>query len=238
MLRDWTARRPRPNYRRIPLLCFVILAGCVLTLAYVPALADSFETLVFVQSAPPASLNERADMTRDLRSIVQPPVLPANEVTLDDDTPVIGVLASGRARAYLVEAFEHVPDSHIVNDLLGEVPISVTHCDLSRCTRVFTDSTRGRPLQLSGGGRKSNRLVLKVGGRLYRQETSEPVDGEGPAFPYREHPAELVAWGAWRRAHPETDVYMGSVDVPTPPEAGGPSLFSPPSPPARNDPAR
>jgi hypothetical protein len=217
---DLTARRPRPTHR--PFLVFLAgLSGCFLVLAYVPSLADSLESLVLVQP-PPTRPGLSPDSVSDAPAVQQPPALPADEAALDDDTPVIGVLASGRARAYLVEALEQGASSHVVNDVLGGVPVSVTHCDLSGCTRVFSGATPGRPLELSVGGINGYRLVLKVDDRRYRQETSAPLDGGSPPFPYREYPAERTTWGAWRRAHPGTDVYMGSVDEATATEAGRP----------------
>lgn len=230
---DSTHRHPRSNYRRLLVLFLVGLADCFLVLAYWPLLADSLEASLFDQPAPsppPALLlspNPASQNGRGRLGIDRPPVLPADKAPLDDDTPVIGVLASGQARAYLIEAFEHGPGSHVVNDLLGSVPISVTHCDISGCTRVFTGATPGQPLQLAAAGLRDGRLVLKLGGHLYGQETSEPLDEGSAAFPCREYPAEATIWSDWRRAHPDTDVYMGSIDEPTPPEAGGPRILSP-----------
>jgi hypothetical protein len=161
----------------------------------------------------------------EVPGICQPTVLPAEKAALDDDTPVIGVVAARRARAYLVEAFTHGPAYCLVNDVLGGVPITVSRCDQSGCSRVFTSDTPGKPLDLIVGGQKEARLLLKCGGHLYRQETSELVDKTGSIFPYREHPMTLISWGDWRRAHPQTDVYMGTINEATPPEAGGPQLY-------------
>ncbi len=232
MVHDSLPRRPRPNHRRFLLLALIGLADCFLILAYWPALADSLESWVLVSPPSPSAFSpdRMPDMVCDMPGIVQPSTLSADKAALDDDTPVVGISASGHARAYLLEAFQRGPASHIVNDLLGEVPISVTHCDLSGCTRVFTGGTPGRPLELSAAGLRDRRLVLRFGGHLYRQETSEPLEEGGTAFPYRDYPAELTVWGVWRQAHPETDVYMGTIDEPTPPEAGGPGKFSPHKP--------
>jgi hypothetical protein len=52
-------------------------------------------------------------------------------------------------------------------------------------------------------------MVLRVGGHVYLQKDGTPVDAGSPPFPYRFYPCELTTWGAWQRAHPETDVYVG-----------------------------
>jgi hypothetical protein len=222
----------RPKYRTLLALSLIGLADCVLILAYWPSLADSLEAYFFIQpssappSEPPIPIAYPQGFQEDLQAICQPPTLPATRAALDDDTPVIGVLAAGQARAYLLEAFEHGPASHLVNDVLGGVPISVTHCDISGCTRVFTGVMAGRPLELFVGDVKNSRMTLKFGGRFYSHETSQPVDEGCPSFPYAEYPSKVVTWREWQQAHPETDVYMGSVEEPTPPEAGGPKVFS------------
>lgn len=232
---DCTPRRPGPNPRRLLLFALVGLADCFLILAYWPSLADSLESWVFIQppSPSPPALRLPPDQNPKFPAtpgIDRPPTLPADKAVLDADSPVIGILASGQARAYLLEAFKHGPASHIVNDLLGNVPISVTHCDISGCTRAFTGATPGRPLGLSVVDIRNHQMVLKLDGHLYSQETSESLDTGGTALPCREYPAELTVWSVWRQAHPKTDVYMGTIDEPTPPEAGGPRLFSPHKP--------
>jgi hypothetical protein len=228
MPHDSAPRRPRSNSWRLFLLILVGFADSFMVLAYWPTLADALESSVLPQppspSPPPAPLPpdpKRAEAW-DTPGIVQPPALPPDKAALDDDTPVIGVFASGKARAYLVEAFEHGPSSHVVNDVLGRVPISVTHCDVSGCTRVFTAAAPGQPLELSVVGIRDGQMVLRFAGHMYRQETSESLDQGGATFPCPEYPAELTVWSDWRQAHPESDVYMGAVEEPTPPEAGGP----------------
>lgn len=224
--------RPRPQYRRLFFVFFIGMADCVLLLGYWPALADSLESAFIVQPTPPTPPLPRPDRPPDalgdIPGTCQPPTVSADKAPLDDDTLVIGVLAGGHARAYLLEAFQRGPASHLVNDLLGGVPISVVHCDISGCTRVFTGAADGQPLALMVGGRKDARLILRWNGQFYRQETSEPLDKHSVALPYREYPADLTVWGNWRQAHPQTDVYMGSIEEATPPEAGGPQKFSSP----------
>jgi hypothetical protein len=228
-----------PSWRWFFVFCLA-LADCVLLLAYCPSFADSLESLLFVQrSSEPVILPEgtpQAELLWDFPGTNQPATFPADKAALDDDTPVIGVYAAGHARAYLLEAFTHGPGSHLVNDVLGGVPISVTHCDISGCTRVFTDAASGQPLELMIGGFKGSQLVMKVGKQLYFHQKSEPVDKNAEAFPYREYPVDLTAWGEWRHAHPDSDVYMGTVDEATPTESGGPKHYSPSkaSPPAHH----
>jgi len=158
----------------------------------------------------------------DLPPVQQPPALSAAAVRLADDAEVIGVAAGGRHRAYALDAFVYWTKRHVVNDVVGGVPITVTHCDLTECTRVFTAPDRDGPLDVSvggwGGRFEESGLLLRVGSTRYRQTTGEPLKDGDPPFPYA--PAEYVrtTWKRWREAHPDTDVYVGELPV-TPADA-------------------
>lgn len=222
-----SALMPQPRHGQRTFFLLMILANSGLFLAYCPSLADSCECLLLVQPTPPPpprGPTPPAVVLVDSPAVCQPYTLPAQKAALDDDTPVIGVVAGGKARAYLVEAFERGPASHIVNDVVGGVPISVAYCDISGCTRIFTGPKAGQPLDLLVGGIKDSRMVLKVNGHIYRQETAEALDKSDPYFPYQEYPADLTVWAEWRRAHPKTDVYMGALEEATPTEVHRPRL--------------
>jgi hypothetical protein len=138
-----------------------------------------------------------------------PPVHPAAAVDLPDGAEVIGVVVERRARAYLLTALAPV-DHHVVNDLVGATPVTVTFCDQTRCVRVFTDEARGRPLDVWLGGYKDGGLLLRVGGVYYYQASGEvPLKPEAAPLPHRRLAHELATWKVWRQAHPETEVYTG-----------------------------
>ena len=162
------------------------------------------------------------DSDLDAPGIVRPPVVAAADASLDDGEPVIGVIAGNKHRAYRLRALAVDRGSHIVNDVLGDVPISVTHCDLRRCTRLFTADTHGEPLPLSQGGLRDGKMLLKWDGRRYDQETAAPLVASSPPLPYVSIPAEETTWGQWRQAHPDTDVYVDP--PPLPPE--GPHVLA------------
>jgi hypothetical protein len=197
------------------LLGLLALAAGGLALARSVWLGDVYEGLVVAQTTPSQPEERNADVVLEMPGIVKPVAVSADDADLMYDTPVLGVSAGGRSRAYLVEALATGPGSHIVNDVLGGIPISVTYCDLSRCNRAFTDDGErkrlGQPLDLSGGGIRNYRLVLKSGGHAYDQETSRPLDPGSPPFPYREYHVERTSWQAWQKAHPESDVYLGTI---------------------------
>jgi hypothetical protein len=143
-----------------------------------------------------------------LPGVRQPATRAAAEAGLPDDAEVVGVEVGGRARAYLVRAMKR-PTHHVLNDLLGRVPVSVTYCDLRDCVRVYTGGEQGTPLGLDVGGWRG-RLILHTRGGFYTQESGTVVaPGADEPFPYTELPHRRTTWKAWREAHPDTDVYVG-----------------------------
>ena len=149
----------------------------------------------------------------DLPGVDCPPAHSPSEAKLADDEAIIGVSGGGRSRAYQVRALAQGPASHIVNDVLGGVPISVTYCDLRDCVRVFTGKGRGT-LALRQGGLHRGEMVLRSAGHPYRQESLSALEPDGtPDFPYKDYAYERTTWGTWRKAHPSTDIYLGSPDT-------------------------
>ncbi len=134
---------------------------------------------------------------------------PAAEAELGDDEAVVGVSAGGRSRAYRVAALSMGHATHVVNDVLGGVPVSVTYCNIHQCARAFTADESDGPLELSQGGLVTGSMVLRAGGHAYRQDSGAPLDPNDPPFPYAAYPEEVTTWGEWRQAHPDTDVYLG-----------------------------
>jgi hypothetical protein len=196
-------------------LGLLALAAGGLALARSVWLGDVYEGLLVVQTRLLQPEERNADVVLEMPGLAKPATVSAGEADLMDETPILGVSAGGRSRAYLLEALATGPGSHIVNDVLGGIPVSVTHCDLSGCSRAFTDGGerehRGQPLELSGGGIRNYCLVLKSGGHAYDQETSRPLDPGSPPFPYREYHVERTSWHAWQKSHPDTDVYLGTI---------------------------
>jgi hypothetical protein len=216
------ANDPTPRARRRPRWAFLTLWLLGASAAVLSVVQPSF--LSSTAPRPPGyEPTLTFDRPFDAPGIRQPAARPGAEVAaLADDEPIIGVRAGGRTRAYLVRALAMGPEFHIVNDALGRVPVTVTYCNLYHCTRLFTSAGAGGPLEISQGGLKSGSMVLKTGGHPYRQDSSAPLEEGEPAFPYDPYPGDETTWGAWRRDHPDTDVYVGDAPL-TPPPAEEPA---------------
>lgn len=140
----------------------------------------------------------------------QPAVQSGDDVALSDNAEVIGVVVSGKARAYAIYAFGLSPAKHVVNDLIGEEPVSITYCDRTNCARVFTSAAKGVPLNLDVAGFTADGMALLLDGVEYDQTTGKNLTApDGAPLPYRACPFERTTWGSWRRAHPDSEVFAG-----------------------------
>jgi hypothetical protein len=139
--------------------------------------------------------------------ILRPHTYGADKAPLGDGDQVIGVMAGGKARAYLVASFAG-QERHVVNDLVAGRPVTVTHCDLSNCTRVFTGSRRGEVLDIACGGTYKGSLLLATPAGICLQDDAVANPGM-PAVPYEQLPFTLTTWGEWKHQHADTDAYVG-----------------------------
>lgn len=131
--------------------------------------------------------------------IRRPPALSAAAATIGDDALVLGVNVHGQARAYPVSALSAMT-SHVVNDVVGDIPVSVTYCDQNDCARVFTKPGQDEPIDLWQQGWVNQELSLMLDGVAFGQSsTSAPLDDV--AF-------ERTTWGQWKADHPETDIVV------------------------------
>jgi hypothetical protein len=149
-------------------------------------------------------------MINHAKPIIRPPILKATEAKLRGDDPVIGVEAGGNARAYRLNAFNHA-SGHLINDLIGSVPVSVAYSNLSDCVRVYTDPQGSEPLDVQVPGLLNGEMVVKLAGIMYFHSTGMPVQpGKNPpTLPFSHLTPTRTTWKEWVRQHPKTDVYVG-----------------------------
>jgi hypothetical protein len=57
-------------------------------------------------------------------------------------------------------------------------------------------------------------MLLLVGNAFYGQMSLNATYDTAPPFPYQVLPDELTNWKAWKKAHPDTDVYVGGPGAP------------------------
>lgn len=132
--------------------------------------------------------------------ISEPKAYPADEVTIPDAATVLGIEANGKYRAYLATGMSKATSLHIVHDHLGGKPITMTFCDRSTCSRAFLrDKVSTSDIMM--GGWSGEEMWLLVKGKRYLHTSKE--------VPIPDYPVEVTTWGEWKKAHPETDIYLG-----------------------------
>src|SRR5262249_55285024 len=110
-------------------------------------------------------------------------------------------------------------NGHVVNDLIGTTPVTVSYCTRLGCAKVFTAKSRGTALDVSVAGWRKMRpagggMGLKTNGKRYLQNSGKALDSRGAAaFPYPEMPFTRTKWEVWKKAHPDTDLYLGSATL-------------------------
>jgi len=136
--------------------------------------------------------------------------------TWDDDDLVLGLELNGSAKAYPLEALGP-PRFHVVNDVFGDVPVAVTFCPLCYSALVFErPEVAGDVLTFATAGLYLRNLVMFDPSTLslWQQLTGEPIAwlADGPLGIDREPlaliPADIVEYGEWKAAYPETLVYV------------------------------
>jgi hypothetical protein len=184
------------------------IAAIALPVAIVGAILINYGWLVLrreTASMPPMKTTPTEATPFLAAPIDRPAVVAAKDSKLADDEDVIGIVVNGRPRAYRVKAFAGM-FSHVVNDLMDTVPVTVTYCDRTNCVQAFTGPQRGETLDIWTGG-YDQQLILKFEKTFFWQHTGKVIDSEEvmfPAFPYERRP-----WKEWRSIHPTTDVYEG-----------------------------
>lgn len=145
--------------------------------------------------------------------IANPVFVPANDGRLSADLPVIGIVVEGRSFAYSIPALSmpanlesvtsmyELARRHVVNQLIDDMAVTVTYCDLSHCARVLAKDEQERPLEVGIGGVFGKELILCWNGKQYTQSS---VD-----IPLQDHPFQRTTWGEWFAQHPDTQVYLG-----------------------------
>jgi hypothetical protein len=162
------------------------------------------------QAAAPPAIDAKTTGIPPM-AVNSPHTVAAEWARIADHEHVAGVALAGKHRAYLLRALSGGPMLHIVNDVLAEIPVTITGCDRNGCMRAFTSDQRGAPLHVAFGGYRRGRIYLRVGDNLYDQTSLEPALPHLPTFPYTVLEVQQTTWKEWRTAHPDTDAYVGGV---------------------------
>jgi hypothetical protein len=155
------------------------------------------------------------DMDFEMPPIVHPKIVPASDSLVFDHEEIVGIRVAGKYRAYSLHGLSS-SSSHVVNDLLGSQAVSVAYCTANQCVKVYTKGSVSAPLDVSMGGwrkpsaKSEGGLVLTAKKKRYLQKSGKSLEpGSDAAFPYTEMKFVRTTWKAWRKAHPDTDIWNG-----------------------------
>jgi len=140
-------------------------------------------------------------------AIDQPRFIKADAVDfLARDDEVLGLVAQGEARAYPIK----IMDWHeIVNDRIDGEPIAITYCPLCGSGIAFRAEQAGRALSFGVSGLLYNSDLLLYDRQtesLWSQIAKQAIAGPLVGTELTALPLVHTTWGAWRRAHPQTQV--------------------------------
>ncbi|MBC7853849.1 MAG: DUF3179 domain-containing protein [Pirellulaceae bacterium] len=149
----------------------------------------------------------KRDYFADAAGVMNPQFTAANDAQLDSDELVIGIAAFGEARAFWRGSLSMRPENHLVHDAFGGIKVTVTHCDITGCTRVFRETPGHDLLELRCGGltpqgrfTAKKEMALLVGDRRLPHSSKE--------IPFDELPFVVTTWGEWQKAHPSSPVFI------------------------------
>jgi len=125
---------------------------------------------------------------------------------LQPQESVILVPVGDDARAYPIQIFMW---HEIVNDIIGDVPVTVTYCPLCNTGVAFERTFDGRVLDFGTTGRlRFSNLIMydRQTETWWQQATGEAIAGEHTGRKLTFVPASLISWADFRAAHPEGQV--------------------------------
>jgi len=136
------------------------------------------------------------------------------EVDLPDIEPVIGVIIEGTARAYPLRMLIW---HEIVNDIIGDTPISVTYCPLCNTGIVFDRRHGDAVLDFGTTGKLRNSDLVMYDRQTeswWQQFTGEAIVGEMTGQTLTSVPSRLESFSNFKARAAEVDAGGGWVLVP------------------------
>lgn len=124
---------------------------------------------------------------------------------LDSETPIIGVVVNKVAKAYPVRNLMR-PDQHVLNDVVGGIPITVTWCDVDRCAKVLTGpgTTPLKVRVIGSDPSRPGKMLLGLEQTHFWQDTLKVLRDESKTISLETFPCVETSWGEWKTTHPET----------------------------------
>ena len=145
-------------------------------------------------------------------SIDKPKFVAIGDVSdLGAKEPVVGFAVNGEARAYPLRILIW---HEIVNDKIGDVPVSVTYCPLCNSAVVFDRRFDGKVLDFGTTGKLRNSDLVMYDRQTetwWQQFTGEGIVGRYTGKQLKTFPARLESFERFAKRHPEGQVLVPNV---------------------------
>ncbi len=166
------------------------------------ALADRFWP-GFVALIDPALIFSGGPPPDGIPAIDAPRFAPTADIDfLADDEAVLALEVNGDARAYPLQIMTW---HELVNDTVGGVKVTISYCPLCNSSVAYDRNAAGRILDFGTSGslyQSSMVMYDRQTQTLWTHFNGVGVIGELAGVELDFHPMSVVAWAAWRDAHP------------------------------------
>lgn len=120
--------------------------------------------------------------------------------------PIVRVQVGDDARAYPLQMLTW---HEIVNDTVGDLPLTITFCPLCNTAIVFERTVDGQVLDFGTTGRlRFSNLIMydRQTETWWQQATGEALAGELTGAQLAFYPGEIIAWEDFQASHPDGQV--------------------------------
>ena len=138
-------------------------------------------------------------------SIDNPQFVKASEADfVSDDDVVIGLKINDETKAYPLSILVW---HEIVNDNVGDTPVTVTYCPLCFTNQVFERTINGQEVEFGTSGKLYNsNLVMydRLTESYWSQALGTAIVGELAGYELEKIPFDVITWKDWKTLHPES----------------------------------
>ncbi|MGF7182757.1 DUF3179 domain-containing (seleno)protein [Tunturiibacter psychrotolerans] len=129
----------------------------------------------------------------------------AAEAPVDSDDKVLAVKVGDQARAYPIRTMGY---HHIVNDMVGGVPIAVTYCTLCHTGLVWSRIVEGKILHFRLAGINNGNALLRdeQTNSIWQQSTGEAIFGPLKGQQLKLVRSDELSFSLWKSEQPDGQV--------------------------------
>lgn len=134
----------------------------------------------------------------------------ASEVPVDSDDKVLAVRIGDEAHAYPIRTMGY---HHVVNDVVGGVPLAATYCTLCHTGLVWDRRMDGKVLRFRLAGINNGNALVKdeQTGTIWQQSTGEGIFGPLKGRHLNVIHSDELTFALWRKEQPEGKVLKPNV---------------------------